>query len=493
MQEKTRCATDDGDTTAGSSDCGGNGGVAGSPDGTNSGADKAPNGAGQSPQPKLWTLMFVLIVLVTFCCFVMGQGLNSGTSVFLSRMGYGASLAGVLALVFSAAAAVARLVIGPIIDSGRCSQVTLVGLVVLACGTFVPVVVGGVASYTISRVLQGIGFAMATTAASTAAADVLPRERLGEGIGYYGLGQALAMSVGPALALFLVGTDPATNLYAGLLLVAFAGFMVAWFARYERKPLALPETSAFRMRWERAERAKAQTAAIVESSAGPTASAASSGSASASPAASSVPASSASASASPAPQPKRFSLFEPRALPGAVPMTIICPTFGFGIFFVGLYGTQIGVANASLFYTISAISMILVRLKSKSFMDRVVPIKTFTVAVACGLISFALLYGAAASDVLFYVAGVFYGVCLGISLPLNQSVAVKNTPPERWGATNALFLLLNDLGIGLASMLWGFTNDALGFQVTILLVMCCIAASYAAAWVCYPKPDRTWR
>lgn len=414
-------------------------------------------------QPKLWTLMFVFIILVTFCSFVMGQGLNSGTSVFLSRMGYGASLAGVLALVFSASAAVARLIIGPIIDGGKCSQVILVGLVVLACGTFVPVVVGGVASYTISRVLQGIGFAMATTAASTAAADVLPKERLGEGIGYYGLGQALAMSVGPAFALFLVGTDPATNLYAGLLLVACAGFVVAWFARYERKPLALPETSAFRERWERNERAKASAT------------------------------SSASAPAPASPESKRFSLFESRALPGAIPMTIICPTFGFGIFFVGLYGTQIGVANASLFYTISAISMILVRLKSKSFMDRVVPIKTFGVAVACGLVCFAMLYCSAASDALFYVSGVFYGICLGISLPLNQSVAVKNTPPERWGATNALFLLLNDLGIGLASMLWGFTNDALGFQVTILLVMCCIAASYVAAWVCYPKPDRTWR
>ncbi|MDO4290444.1 MAG: MFS transporter [Eggerthellaceae bacterium] len=452
--------------------------------------DRSGGNGRATSQPKLWTLMFVLIILVTFCSFVMGQGLNSGTSVFLSRMGYGASLAGVLALVFSVSAAVARLIIGPIIDGGKCSQVILVGLVVLACGTFVPVVAGGVASYAISRVLQGIGFAMATTAASTAAADVLPKERLGEGIGYYGLGQALAMSVGPALALFLVGTDPATNLYVGLLLVACAGFVVAWFTRYERKPLTLPETSAFRERWERNERAKAQAAA----SAGAEGVAAAAGTVGAAAAESAVGSTASAASSVPvSPEPKRFSLFEPRALPGAIPMTIICPTFGFGIFFVGLYGTQIGVANASLFYTISAISMILVRLKSKSFMDRVVPIKTFAVAVACGLVAFAMLYCAAANDVLFYASGVFYGICLGISLPLNQSVAVKNTPPERWGATNALFLLLNDLGIGLASMLWGFTNDALGFQVTILLVMCCIAASYVAAWVCYPKPDRTWR
>lgn len=494
-----------------------------------------------SARPKLWTAMFVLVVLLTFCCFVMGQGLNSGTSVFLARMGYGASLAGTLALVFSASAAVARLVVGPIIDGGHCSRVILVGMVVLLAGTLAPLAGQGVALYAASRVLQGVGFAMATTAASTAAADVLPRARLGEGIGYYGLGQALAMSVGPALALFLAGTDPATNLYAGLALVAVAGLVVAWFTRYERKPLSLPETSAFRERWEREQAAKEQVAkrqtakgqaakeqaakASAEGSCAEDArgTASASSDPAASPACSAPDAASAdsaalggtsttptaptadsavggapTASASSAPtvgaaRKARFSLFEPRALPGAIPMTILCPTFGFGIFFAGLYGTQIGVANASLFYTISAVSMILVRLRSSSFMDRVVPIKTFTVAVVCGLVCFALLYFAAVSDVVFYAAGIFYGVCLGISLPLNQSVAVKNTPPERWGATNALFLLMNDLGIGLASMLWGFSNDALGFRVTIVLVMCCILASYVAAWACYPKKDRTWR
>ncbi|WP_216662559.1 MFS transporter [Adlercreutzia sp. ZJ473] len=427
-------------------------------------------------QPRLWTAVFVLIVLLTFCCFVMGQGLNAGTSVFLSRVGYGASLAGVLALVFSASAAVARLVIGPIIDAGKCSLVMIAGAVVLLAGTVVPLAGQGVALYAASRVLQGVGFAMATTAASTAAADVLPRARLGEGIGYYGLGQALAMSVGPALALFLAGTDPASNLYAGLSLVAVAGLAVSFFTRYERKPLALPETSAFRERWERA---KAQAAA------------AESRAANAEPQAADAKGQPAKA---PAAKPaKAPSFFEPRALPGAIPMTIMCPTFGFGIFFVGLYGTQIGVANASLFYTISAISMIAVRLKSKSFMDRVAPIKTFTVAVACGLVTCVMLYFGPASDYVFYLAGVFYGLCLGISLPLNQAVAVKNTPPERWGATNALFLLMNDVGIGLASALWGFTNDAFGFGVTICLVMVCLVASYVAAWVFYPEKDRAWR
>ena len=48
---------------------------------------------GKDDHPKPWSLIFVLIIALTFCCFVMGQGLNSGTSVFLAGQGYGASLA----------------------------------------------------------------------------------------------------------------------------------------------------------------------------------------------------------------------------------------------------------------------------------------------------------------------------------------------------------------------------------------------------------------
>lgn len=33
---------------------------------------------GKDDHPKLWSLIFVLIIALTFCCFVMGQGLNSG-------------------------------------------------------------------------------------------------------------------------------------------------------------------------------------------------------------------------------------------------------------------------------------------------------------------------------------------------------------------------------------------------------------------------------
>ena len=361
---------------------------------------------GKDDHPKLWSLIFVLIIALTFCCFVMGQGLNSGTSVFLAGQGYGASLAGVLALVFSIAAALARLFVGPVIDNGKCSLVIIAGIAILIAGTALSAVVQGIPLFTISRLLQGVGFGAATTAASTAAASVLPQERL-----------QLDSKDGQAPSPTTVTTSETIN-----------------SEKY-------PEGDQVSKRTLR----------------------------------------------------DSFNIFEPRALPGAIPQMIMCPTFGFGVFFAGLYGTTLGYTHAGLFYTISAVSMIIIRMISKHFMDTVPAIKTMTGAVACGILCCLMLLAAPYGEPVFLASGIFYGLATGISLPLNQSVAVKNTPPERWGAANALFLLANDIGIGFASVIWGVINDSFGFQTSIVCVIVCLIASYASAWIVYPARDKRWR
>ena len=296
-------------------------------------------------------------------------------------------------------------------------------------------------------------------ASATAAADVLPKSRLGEGIGYYGLGQAISMSIGPALALALVATDPAENLYLGLSAAAVMALVFSLLCRYEKDPSRLPVTSEYRRRHEQG-LGKQQSAKITSVR----------------------------------------QLLEPKAIPGTIPMMVLCPAFGFGIYFAGLLGTTLGVENAGLFYTLSAVSMIIVRLKSGSFMDTVAPIKLMTFAVVSGLVCFGILLIASTqmlaievNSLLFYAAGIPYGLCLGIALPINQTVAVKNSPSERWGAASALFLLAIDVGIGIACIVWGIVNDTLGFSATLICVLCVVAASLVAAWIFYPAHDKQWR
>lgn len=411
---------------------------------------------------RLFSPLFIFIVVMTLCSFVVGQGLNAGTSVYLDHLGQGATLAGILAAVFSAAAAVTRLACGPLIDNVGRVIVMLGGTVFLFVGSVLPLFASGTVVFTLCRILQGIGFSAATTAAATAASDVLPLSRLGEGIGYYGLGQALAMSIGPALALFLANTDPPENLYLGLSAVAALAFAITLLCRYEKNPRRLPETCSYYQR----------TFAKGESSP-------SAGHAVEQDASDKLKASGKKESFA-----SRF--LEPRALPGMLPMLVLSPAFGFGIFFMGLYGTSLGYANAGLFYTVSAVAMVAVRLTSKAFMDKVAPFKIMLGAVICGVIGFSMALFAGENEALFYVAGIPYGLCLGIALPLNQSVAVKNTSASRWGAANALYLLASDIGIGAASAVWGVVNDAAGFTTSIFCALCCMALSLLVAWIAYP-------
>ena len=422
-------------------------------------ASKNDNPRGESPREQLWSTTFVLVVVSTLCCFMVGQGLNSSTSVYVALYGGTAAYAGVLAAVFSGAAAVVRLLSGPLIDGRGRRIVMLVGFAVLIVGTVGPLFTHDVAPFVVFRILQGAGFSAVTTASATAAADTLPASRMGEGIGYYGLGQAIAMSIGPAFALALVSMDPAENLFIGATAAAALGLALIFFCRYEKHPETLPEEAVYRREREekrtRSEGAKSEGA-----------------------------------------RREGFisRIFEERALPGTLPTLVIAPAFGFVIFFVGLYGTSLGVGNAGLFYTLSAVSMIIVRLKSGAFMDRFAPIKILPVALAFGVVAFAMLIACGtvldsspARDAVFYLAGIVYGPCIGIVNPLNQAVAVKNTPPERWGAANALFQLAIDVGIGCASVIWGLVNDSFGFPVTICCVICCAVASYFVARVVYPK------
>ncbi len=443
---------------------------------------------GRKAKDRLWSPLFVLIIISALCFFMVGQGLNSGTSVYLETWGMSSAFTGILAAVFSAAAGIARLVCGPLIDSFGRIVVMVIGSLLLVAGTIMPVIVSGAVPFTICRILQGIGFSVATTAAATAAADVLPASRVGEGIGYFGLGQALAMSVGPALAIFLVGTEPPENLYLGLSAITVLGVVLTFLCRYEKNPRRLPETAEYRVIWEAERRASGEAevaAGEIEAAAVKTGGAA----------ADRVGADGARRDESGVEEDPPRGLaallggkFDLRAaLPGMLPMLVLSPAFGFAIFFIGVYGSRIGVEGSGLFFTTSAIAMVAVRVSSMWFMDRIDPKVLATCASLCGIVAFAMLLFNDGDATAFYLAGIPYGLCAGVGTPLNQSIVIKNTSPDRWGSANAVFLLAVDIGIGISSTIWGFVNDNAGFSVTIICVMCCIAVSLLISYIVYPR------
>ena len=65
------------------------------------------------------------------------------------------------------------------------------------------IVAGSLTLFIIFRIIHGVSFGMVTVGGNTVVIDIMPSSRRGEGLGYYGLTNNTAMSIGPMTGLFM--------------------------------------------------------------------------------------------------------------------------------------------------------------------------------------------------------------------------------------------------------------------------------------------------
>ncbi len=95
------------------------------------------------------------------------------------------------------------------------------------------------------RTLHGFAFGMVSVAGNTLVIDVLPSSRRGEGIGYYGLANNLAMSFGPMIGLFMHESCSYATIFSCSLLSGTLGMCMAFLVKtnyrapVRREPISL--------------------------------------------------------------------------------------------------------------------------------------------------------------------------------------------------------------------------------------------------------------
>ena len=123
-------------------------------------------------------------------------------------------------------------------------------LYLLAYFVFTAVFVGYLAAGTLTlfmifRVVHGLSFGTVTVAGNTVVIDIMPSSRRGEGIGYYGLANNIAMAVGPMTGLFLYDHCSFDTIFACALVSCVLGFASAVLVRtpvkvsVKREPVSL--------------------------------------------------------------------------------------------------------------------------------------------------------------------------------------------------------------------------------------------------------------
>ena len=130
---------------------------------------------------RLWTRSFVLMSLGSLFFFTSFYLLLPTMPLFIKELGGLDAQVGLAVGVFTFAAVVVRPFAGGLLDQYGRRPFLLAGLALFAVSMFLYGWVGGVGTLLIVRVVHGIGWAFATTAAAAAITDIVPPSRRGEG------------------------------------------------------------------------------------------------------------------------------------------------------------------------------------------------------------------------------------------------------------------------------------------------------------------------
>ncbi len=373
------------------------------------GGGEAAGRQGEERPPRvapLWTRGFVMLMLYNLFFFLGFQLLSTTLPVYAVRLGGDASSAGLVVGFFTLAAVLVRPVTGWALDAyGRYALLALGTVLTLA------VIIGhewvaAIPLLLALRFAHGATFAVATTSGGTMASDLIPRARLGEGMGFFSQAMTLPMAVGPVVGLALIASGDFTWLFllAGALTAVSLALLLGL-----RVPIHERSRRPFGLR----------------------------------------------------------ALYERSAMFPAALGLLVTMTYGPVISFIALLGEERSITNVGLFFTVYAVTQTLIRPVSGRLADRRGYERTAAgglVVIAAAVVTIALshsLWGILA-------AAMLYGVGFGTAQPSLNALAVNRVPPERRGAATAAFFTAFDLGIAIGSIGGGLIAAAFSLSTVFL-------------------------
>lgn len=203
------------------------------------------------PTAALWSPLFIALFLLNTLTSAGFYMTMPTLPKYALRVGMTLAQAGLLTGVFSVVAIVVRPLAGLLAD--RSNQKTML-IVANVCNGLAALGYSFSLSPTalfIFRILHGMSFAMSSTVQLALTSSIVPQERLGEGIGYMGISQILAMSFAPNLGLYLsesIGYVSMFRLSGATIALAGAAMIFLPYRRQESLFPAATLRTAFSLR-----------------------------------------------------------------------------------------------------------------------------------------------------------------------------------------------------------------------------------------------------
>lgn len=280
-------------------------------------------------------------------------------------------------------------------------------------------ITASLAMFILLRVFHGFSFGMLTTAGNTLVIDVMPSSRRGEGLGYYGVTNNLAMAFGPMVGLFVVSSGDYRLLFITSLVTGGVGLLLGALVRASHKELS--KSAEFKLSADR--------------------------------------------------------FFLKEGIWACIAFFMLAIPYGMTTSYIALYAKQVGIThNAGLFFTVMAAGLITSRLHSGKRVDRGFITETiragiiiaFVGAVGEALLSFAAGIDIAVGYAAYFLTAYLFGFGYGTMFPAYNTLFINLAPNSRRATANATYLTGWDVGIG-GGMLIGGTVSEYGYTYCYVL------------------------
>jgi MFS family permease len=384
-------------------------------------------------RPKLFTGNYLKVWVANFMMYFSFYFVTPLLPLYLRDVfDADKAMIGLVLSGYSVAALVIRFFSGYIVDRFSRKKVLLIGYASFALFFLGYYLTGSIILFAVIRTLHGAPFGLTSVSSNTVAIDVLPSQRRGEGIGYWGLSNNFAMAVGPSLSLMLYHHFNSYNLlFTVSLVVALLGLLINTFVDCKYRPPIMEK--------------------------------------------------------------KKMSLDRFLLLEGwsqGVCIAFIAMSYGILSTYIAIYSQDVLniTTGTGTFFMLFAFGLILSRFVGVQALSKGFEVRNATygvIVVAIGYLVFALwqnLYG-------YYISAVVIGFGQASMYPAVQTMFLKMTTNDKRGTANATILTSWDLGVGLGIIFGGYVAEHLGGYNSAFLVSAAVSILSLMFFLLYAKKD----
>lgn len=158
-------------------------------------------------EEKLWTKKYILATIILFAVCLCSNIVLSPLTIFAKNLTGLDTYAGLMTSVFTIAALSVRFIAGILLDKFGSKKVVLGGIIMMTLSAFLFIGCTSIKWAVVYRLMQGIGFGIASTGASTYVVKMCNPNKILEGVSYASIANSLTGVVGPSIAYAILGDN----------------------------------------------------------------------------------------------------------------------------------------------------------------------------------------------------------------------------------------------------------------------------------------------